>query len=772
MDKFEAYKKYRKDIKSKIFSEYENADKYIYFHAGDRDLQKIRIPLPECPDWGLIEGFGLPKEKQFFKCEEYPYKLKKFEDDIKVRCYDESLYPRLSINQREKLRHGMLFSELRKRRDEFKEEIQWIKKQWAYRLYGKWFFNFGKPTYIDGRHWLYLNYWNLDGNAKPKFWIWDAYWFIAIRYFMNDTTIPEYIEIDGKKRLKLLEDGTPSLIDIKTRTVYGINEIKTRRVGESSKSALVTFDVISTSIGERGGIQGNKETTAQQIFKDKMLTGISGIPFFFMPKLKSYQPTTSIEFDSDIPGEGLNSRIDFATTSHRNYYDNAKLKIYQCEEPGKTINESILRRHNTIKECCSLHANITGFMIYMTTTYSDEEEEYANDEFVKLCQESHFQDRNNNGQTTSGLVNLFIPADKRLQGFINKFGYPVSNTPTKEDIKYLDNVFYNIKGEPIGAREYILNRIIEAEKNNRYDTLADIKSNFPLNYRDAFTPPSKNLFFDIKKIEDRIIELEFDQHKILRTGYLKWNNNIPDTFPIWVDDDLKPKFICSMMPEAFNLPQIKYTSLSGVKYPLFGDKFISSADAFRMENNTSNNISKGGGATRWMFDPYVDGDKKTPYDYDSQRLIMTYQYKPPTIEEYCEDMLLMCLFYGSYMYPEQNIDEVSKYFIKHGYYGFLLYEVNPVTGKKKPNPGFFTVPTTKADLFNLIRDDIHFHAHKCEHIEWLKDCLSIRNMDDMRKYDRFTAVAGTIRGEKILKSNPANSFKEKVEVKDIFRMFW
>lgn len=772
MIKQEAYRKYRKIIPPEIFKDYKDPDQYLYLNI-DKDLQKIRIPLPPCPDWSKIDGWGLKAEDQVFTYESYPPRLTQLEQNIRKKYEELFNLGRLTLNQREKLIHKEFYETLRLYKKDYQEEIEWIRRQWAYRLYGKWVFINGKPTYICGWHWFYLNYWTLEGVGKPEYYHSDMLWFNAVWYAYNCTEIPVRVfnKESGKYEYEYNEDGTIKMKDVGYRTLYGVNILKPRRVGDSSKASCVNYCIISTSLQTRGGIQGNKESTAEQIFKDKMLVGISNIPLFFKPFMKNYDPKSSIEFDGDPPGTGLQSRIDYATTAKKNYYDNAKLKVYQAEEPGKTVGESILRRHNVIKECCSIHTKIEGFMIYCTTTYDEDTNETESVEFRRLCEESHFENRNENGQTISGLINIFIPADMRMHGFIGKYGEPIANTPTRQQLKHMKNVFYNAKGEPIGAREYILNQRKEAEMNGRYDTLSDLKRAYPLCWRDCFTTPSFNLIFNIKTIEERIQFLEFEGRNLTRRGNLVWHGGITDTYVEWIDDEYNGKFIASKMPEGFGIKRT-IEPYYDTYVPLFGHKFIASADPFKVEGRDNYRMSRGGGAVRWMYDPEVDGGKASKYDYESQSLIMTYEYKPNTLEEYLEDMLMMTIFWGAYMYPEENIQVVSKYFIERGYKGLLLYETDPITGKTKDYPGWITDRVNKAQLFNLIKNDLEYHAHKCNHIEYLKDCLKIKNPEDMRHFDRFTAVAGTIRGEYILQTfNQEHMKPVKKDIGDLYAAF-
>ena len=49
--------------------------------------------------------------------------------------------------------------------------------------------------------------------------------------------------------------------------------------------------------------------------------------------------------------------------------------------------------------------------------------------------------RNANGQTKSGLYNLFIPMEWNMEGFIDRYGMPVLETP-KEPVLGIDNAAY------------------------------------------------------------------------------------------------------------------------------------------------------------------------------------------------------------------------------------------------------------------------------------------------------------------------------------------
>ena len=58
--------------------------------------------------------------------------------------------------------------------------------------------------------------------------------------------------------------------------------------------------------------------------------------------------------------------------------------------------------------------------------------------FKSLFEDSDCTKRNSNGQTKSGLYNLFVPMEWNMEGFIDIHGMPVLKNPTTEPIVGID----------------------------------------------------------------------------------------------------------------------------------------------------------------------------------------------------------------------------------------------------------------------------------------------------------------------------------------------
>ena len=168
MNKEQAIKKYSKQYP--IIKDYQDADPYFIVNGknpfvpgteDDKDLVPIRIDLPKPPDWSKIDNFGLEPKDQYFRIQKIPDSLKKVERAVK-----EKLQRRNLENRNERVTGQKILLEiyqyLSERKQKFRDELNWIKKMWYYRRNGYWFFNNGKPTYIDGWQFFYCNFWHID----------------------------------------------------------------------------------------------------------------------------------------------------------------------------------------------------------------------------------------------------------------------------------------------------------------------------------------------------------------------------------------------------------------------------------------------------------------------------------------------------------------------------------------------------------------------------------------------------------------------------------
>lgn len=735
MTKEEALLRY-KNIDTQIIKYYKDADKYQWFNTDDADLHPIRTRLPDCPDWHTITNFGLPADKQVFVREEVPssleYLIKKVRLDVKR---DKELK---SKQKKEDSFYEKFWEEL-ETSVKYKKAVEWIAEQWYYRVHGKWFFINGKPTYFPPNYWFYLNWWSLEEVENIEHRERDREWFWAMYYFKNDTTAPKVEVIkEGEKEIRKLlynDDGSLQLVDFGYRTIDGVIVTKSRRSGDTTKATCEIFCDTVLRIDAHCGIQGDKEDTGIQVFNNKMKYAYDRMFAIWKPR-RNYNVESALLFDVGEVDETLNALIDY-TSSHPNAYDGQKLFRYYADEPGKLERYSVHARHAIVRECLRTGTRLNGFSLY-TTTVNDMDSD-AGKQFEILCRDSFYEDRGSNGYTKTGMVVIHFKGDHGREGFIGKFGESVSETPTSEQLKYIEHR-KNAKGEYIGAREDILLRREQYRIQERFDKIAEEKRLYSLSFAEAFAPPANSIYFNIGVLERRHLELSRNKDITIKGNFV----GDPNT-NVRFEPDNNGRFIVSRLLDKGS--NQKYTH-GGQWYPSNSSVYVASADPFKSDKDRLEGYqaSNGGGAVLWMHDSRLDPETKPIDEWQSGTFVCTYNFRPPTTDEFCEDMLKMSVYYGALMYPENNLDHVWKYFVSRGFGGYLHYDTDPDTGRPKAKPGFHSGGDMKQKLFNLTRNYIEMHGNREKHIDYVEQCLKIRNYDQMTKFDLFTACGGCLLG--------------------------
>jgi hypothetical protein len=732
MNKAQAKVKYHGTEYRKYVDKYQDVDEYQWLNTDDIDLHPIRTKLPECPDWHLITNFGQELEDQVFVREKIPFKLdyliKKTRADVRK---DKKLD---TMSSKYRAFYNQVWDVLEGDRN-YSDVLTWIAEQWYYRLYGKWYFINGKPTYICGWHWFYLNYWHIENFGLPEYRDRDRRWYWAMWYFYNDTTVP--IKENGK--LVYNDDGSLKLEDVGYRTVDGVNGLKGRRMGDTTKADEAEFCVVSAMREGKGGIQGDSGETGQKAFLEKLMFSYNKLHFIWKPAQTQLNPRSELLFDSDDVDFGLQSLIDYATTAGKSHYDGRKLHFYHGDEVGKVKDHSIHERHSVVRRCLKIGSKTVGFAIYTTTV--DDMGLKSGMEFEKLSNSSHYEKRSDSGFTQSGMVNLFFPAYDGFEGFIGKYGESIIDTPTEQQLPYVATKKRNSDGKYMGAKEYLQTERDALTEVGDFVELAHQKRLYPFTFAECFTPPAQNIFFNMDILETNHIDLKRDNEAAIQ-GNFEW----VDGQDSWVDffPSSNGKWFVSKVLDKSQANK-KFIN-RGVYFPANADVFVSSSDAFRLEK-TQGGMSDGGGVVRWKRDPKIDADNKDISTWESCRSVAVYRYRPASIEEYCEDMLKQDIYYGSMQYPENNVNHVADHYRRRGYDGYLLHDTDPKTGRLKPNAGYHSGGAMKQKLFNLVAADIQKHGLRNRHIQITEECMKIKGLDDMTNYDLFTAYGGTLLAE-------------------------
>jgi len=771
---------------------YKPHEKFLLYHEEDDVLNTISVPLPEPPPQKEIDGFGKKPKYQKWKRPSYPEKLRELEKSCS------------SIKE--------VWEKLDYYKDNYKEEIEFIRREWDRRINGYWFYNNGVPTFIDGWHYMYLSYWKLDV-GYPEYRSRDRKFFIFVRYSYTTTeAYYRYRVIDKvtekvlsyfsneKELMKFLRDKDPDFVraqrghfyvDMGRRVCYGINYPKHRREGATYKADHILFNVITTLEEAHGGIQSMDGVSAAKAFSKAIVKPWKKLPFFFSPNFAgSTDPKRVLEFDvpaqrsSSITGSvnnievGLESFIDFADSANRSWYDGDKLMVLHNDELGKTILEDVNARWMVQKRCLAQGNGILIHGLAVNTSTVGEMTEKGGANFFRLCQQSHWENRNSVGQTQSGLFNLFIPAYDGLEGYIDIFGNSIIEDPSDSEIWKWKHPVRDKDGKLQGAKRFLEERLEEILLRNDPQSVSDYEEEIrlhPMSFSQCFITAGSGSGLNMKNIIRRIKTLKFE--KATKRVDFKWKNGIKDTEVIMVNNPVSGRFVVSLElspGESNNKIQTTIIDISGeyktVWRPLTPWKFTAGSDPYKFRKTEGKRLSKGAGTVFFNRDKTIDPDGKPILDWQTFRTVCTYSYRPPTPEDYAEDMLMMCIYYGAMMFPEINIPIVWNHFVDRGYDGYLKYGKNP-DGKWRNTPGYTLRGAWIQKLLQLHQLYVENFIELEKHIDLLIDLKGLKGPEDITNHDLVAAGGGALMGSEIDYSEFYNPDEQQGETYDISEFF-
>ena len=566
------------------------------------DIQGLVIGLPPVPK-------NLNKKANKWTVKEYPKELKNIKSIFDWQSYS----------------------------DEFKEKWEgYIDEEFNNRENGYWFYNKDVPTYITGTHYMYLQWSKIDvghpdyREANRLFYI---FW--------------EAVKADTR--------------------AYGMCYLKNRRSGFSFMASGETVNLATISGDARFGILSKSGSDAKKMFTDKVVPISLNYPFFFKPIQDGMdRPKTELAYrvpaskltrksiqskETRIEMEGLDTTIDWKNTGD-NSYDGEKLKLLVHDESGKWERpDNILNNWRVTKTCLRLGSRIIGKCMMGSTSNALEK---GGGNFKKLYSDSDVTKRNNNGQTKSGLYSLFIPREWNYEGFIDKHGQPVFDTPKEETV--LDPF-----GDPIdtGVIDY-WNNEVEGLKGDQ-DALNEYYRQFPRTTEHAFRDETKNSIFNLAKIYEQIdYNNDLRNTNIITTGNFQWEAGVKDTKVMFLPSP-QGRFKVSWIPNA----DVQNRSIvkNGIKYP--GNEHIGAfgCDSYDISGTTDGKGSKGAlhGLTKFSME-----------DAPPSTFFLEYIARPQTAEIFFEDVLMACVFYGMPLLAENNKPRLLYYFKRRGYRGYSM----------------------------------------------------------------------------------------------------
>jgi hypothetical protein len=384
--------------------------------------------------------------------------------------------------------------------------------------------------------------------------------------------------------------------------------------------------------------------------------------------------------------------------------------------------------------------------------------------YKKMCDLSDFYVRVPiKGQTTEGFARVFLPAFLRMEGYIDRFGKSVIETPTERQIRLLPHSIFAMSKK--GARESMQaerDALLQANTPESLELYRSIRRKSPFKWSECWLGTAGNAGMNLEIIDKRLGEINKEKsfNKLpYRVGNFYRVNPLDNNSDVLWKDTIEGRWELSiMLPPELTNQKARCDFFDPIKgkwqpawKPLHGDRFTCGVDPFRaikkadakegtkiIGNLSNSRQSDGGICVYWEYDSKIDGTKNRK-DWESDRTVCVYRARPASQEEYFEDVIMTIQYFGAMCYPEHNVERVVSYLVERNMFGYFLYDLDILSGKPKAMPGRYTSTDTWQDAFPLIKDYIEFRGHAECHDRLLNEIKSVRGPESMTHLDLLAA---------------------------------
>jgi len=739
-------------VNQENISLYVPADESFLINDLDPDRKTIRISLPKPPPLETIDGYGEHPDNQFFKRKKTPVRLVEIEKEVLRELQNIK-----KDNRQETITGYKIIDKFWEKFDsmsaEYEEERTFIKHIWWNRIYGYWFFNNGKPTYITGRHFMFLNFFTMpdvkENEGYPEYrdrhrreYLFRDYLLVAHHTFAKRDergwALPE-------------EDGHYEMKDLGCPLFYGVIHPKSRRNGSTIMGLSNMIEGAERGRGRYSTLISKDGDSTEEHYTLRLLPAWGNRPSYIKPIWNGSSSPTQIKYfppKNSYVTDGLMGVIDYTSSAGVVKKDGSKFNGFiEFDEEGKT-EVDVLQRWNVYKNSMALG---DGTIIIGSCSHDSTVEDInaSGKAFLDMLETSDFYQRGETGQTTSGLAAMVFPAYDGQEGFIDFFGMSVIGIPTEKQIKMRPDASFAILGK--GALQYQTEKRDDFIKKGTPAAMQSYREyikKYPHRSSELTLGTSGDMGFDYEIIDKRIAELRqlksFGKLPV-KIGNFYRRGNDPEGLVYWkTEENGRFEISIDIDPRMANLKKrsmgwsVKVGKFIPQWEPVYKSRFTLGADPVEYNNKRDNvdtsRQSDPAMTINWEFDPNIDKGEN-PWEYETDSCVLFYRYRPKSVTDYCEDVLMAAEYIGAMIYPESNKTRLIEYVIDRGRGGYLKYDVDIKTGKVKEQPGYWAATSSKSDGFGLVKDWIVNHAHKCNHIRLLEEIRNIRSMDELTKYD-------------------------------------
>lgn len=530
-----------------------------------------------------------------------------------------------------------------------KEYTQYIDREFERREKGAWIMINGKPVYLARTYYFFIQ-WIREGNKYPNF-----------RIIQNELMLYwEACKADNR--------------------CFGVCFVKPRRFGWSLLGYTELLEAGTSHENKTLGMISKKGGDAKKIFA-RMVRSFKRFPFFFMPETDGTNtPKTELVFsepnrkrrigEAIEDGKGLDTTISWHNTEI-NAMDGDEIFRSLIDECGKMGKEVPFSEYWSIVQTShTIGSEIVGKAMVGSTVNALKK---GGAEFKSVYDDSNPADRQETGETKSGLYRLFIPSRFCLAGFFDEYGFSVTDDPKVPILNDLNKLL------KVGSVTYLKHKL--AALKHKPEKYNERLRQFPDTDRDAFRDEAGDCNFNLIKLLEQIdhndnelndrfdgVDAYYGNDKV-DVGDLEWVGGVQDTDVIFRPNPegmFAIKKGCHPIKEFKNRREHKFKNGVLAYAPLATHIGAFGADPYNRSKTADGRGSMGAihGSTRIKFTP--------EHDMPDEDFFLEYIGRPKTVTMYFEDVIKACVYYSMPVLGELSNEAFLTYIKDRGYRHFSM----------------------------------------------------------------------------------------------------
>lgn len=386
-----------------------------------------------------------------------------------------------------------------------KGQMQWYEQEIQRCLEGEWILINGIPTYFNKWAYFFHQWFILQEGFSPDY---------------RDTSLEFF------RFFELCDDDF----------TLGCIGIKGRRLGLSSMVAAIILWVSLFENNNLMGIVSKSADDAEEMYimaKNALVNLhpalIPSVRLLGKDETHIATPITKISKNNKLTSlkSGLNNRFNWLAPKET-AYDGRALRICAIDEAAKweTVNVKIM--FEKVSETLVVGSSVIGKVIMISTINAGEK---GGNNFKAIWDSSDPKKVDYMRQTSSRLKRFFIEGYRGVEGFVDKYGNSVVETPTPEQTAFMRLVRnkktkkLSCQDPTIGAKQFRMNRR-KALENDAEGLQEEIRK-YPFNVKEAFKGANNKCHFKIRDINAQvdIVEAKLAEANLYRKGWFHLDSN-------------------------------------------------------------------------------------------------------------------------------------------------------------------------------------------------------------------------------------------------------